>query len=251
MTVPRPFAIHYDQIYADKDYRVDIDVVTRLTAPRSLVDCNVLELGAGTGNHTAGLVTAAKTVLSVEIDLDFADIFEAKMGRSWPGNLTFERRQIADIAAGNFDAAVALFHVFNYLGPDELQPFCDAVFARLNLGGCLIADIWNGAAALIDPPRNEIRTKVAGGGKVIQQIRPTLNAANRTLRLDYEIEIFDGVGVSVFSEQLHLFLWTSEEITLALRRAGFSNIIFWDYRDFPAVARQDSWRLWLKAEKSP
>jgi SAM-dependent methyltransferase len=245
--MPRPFAIHYDTIYADKDYAADIEAVSQLLAPRLMTGSRVLEIGAGTGNHSFALARLVKSLLSVEIDSDFADIFERKLASYCPENLTFDRRPIEEIDAGGFDASLALFHVLNYLQPDNLQSFCDAVAAKLCPGGAFIADIWNGTAALLDPPRRETRLKEREGARITQKIDPHFQSSDRKLRLDYKIEMSDGTKKLEFGEQLHLLLWTPEEIVLALRQAGFAEIHFWDYRNFPAPARPDSWRLWLKA----
>jgi SAM-dependent methyltransferase len=246
--MPRPFASHYDQLYADKDYGQDVETVLRLIAPRAMADLDVLEIGAGTGNHTRELLKLAKSVCSVEIDADFADVFEEKFRDVAPGCLHFERRPVAEIERRDFNVSVALFHVLNYLDPTGLEAFCSAIATRLQPGGCFVADTWNGAAALLDPPRSEVRRKTLDGKQIVQRVDPAFRTADRSLTLDYTIEISDEHERTVFSEQLQLYLWTAEELEGALRRAGFSNVRFWDYRRFPEPARADSWRLWLKAE---
>ena len=42
---------------------------------------------------------------------------------------------------GRFDAITAIFDVVNFISPDELEGFLDAVASRLNDGGVFIADI--------------------------------------------------------------------------------------------------------------
>ena len=246
--MPRPFAIHYDLLYADKNYAGDIKVLARLAAPQSIADSRVLEIGAGTGNHTARLTKLAKSVLSIEIDPDFADVLETKMRVDWPVNLRFERRPIAEIDEHGFDVAVALFHVLNYIGPNDLSDFCASVAARLRPGGIFIADTWNGIAALRDPPRREVRRKQAAGKQILQRMEPYFQPSDRRLWLDYTIEISDENSAQSFGERLSLYLWSPEELEAALRHAGFATVRVWDYRAFPEPARPDSWQLWVMAK---
>ena len=246
--MPRPFAQHYDAIYADKNYDRDIQVFEELAHAPWLADKRVLEIGAGTGNHTLRLSTKVGHLVSVETDADFAKVLSHKLSRGAPQNIAFFEGPVENLFEMGFDAAVAFFHVLNYINKEQSASFLNGLAYRLKPGACFIADLWNGAAALIDPPREEIREKEFGDKHVIQRIRPSLDVARRTVTLNYQIDIErGGLTEQSFSEQIALYLWERDELAIALTRAGFSNIMFWDYRQFPAPATPESWRLWLRA----
>jgi SAM-dependent methyltransferase len=245
--MPRPFAQHYDDIYADKNYQRDIEVFEQLAGAAPLANKHVLELGAGTGNHSFRLAPKVSRLVSIEIDTDFAAILRAKLAGAAMPNIAFFDDPVEKLSEMGFDAAVAFFHVLNYIGPQQLTMFLNGLAARLKPGACFVGDLWNGAAALLDPPRAETRQKNFADKSVTQEIRPTLDRARHTVTLDYEIEIAAGGRSERFSERILLYLWQREEWVSAFARAGFSQVNFWDYQLFPQPAGPQSWRLWLRA----
>lgn len=248
--MPRPFAAHYDLIYADKDYGRDIAAFAALAGAENLPAMRVLEIGAGTGNQSLRLAESVRELVAVEIDPDFFDVLAAKVAARGPANLTLERDPVERLGPEQFDAAAAFFHVLNYVEPGRMPGFLAALAARLKAGAPLIADLWNGIAALDDPPRAERREKRAGEARVIQEIVPALDRDTRRVTLDYAIEIDDRGRKVRFHETLRLYLWLQEEIASLLAAAGFHKITFHDYARFPMPATKQSWRIWLHATRS-
>jgi len=245
--MPRPFVQNYDLIFADKDYDKDIDVFEALEDTAPLLDKRVIEIGGGTGNHTLRLAPKVGQLVSVETDADFAQILRLKLASSGLRNVTLVDGPVENLGEMGFDAAAAFFHVLNYMGQTQLPAFLSGLADRLKTGACFVADVWNGAAAVLDPPRPEIRNKTVGTKLITQRIRPTLDAAQRTVTLNYEIDITGEGQVEKLTERIDLYLWQREELASALAQAGLSEVMFWDYRQFPQPARPDSWRLWLRA----
>lgn len=245
--MPRPFAQYYDAIYGDKDYDNDIvafETIARLALP---AEKRVLEIGAGTGNHSTRLARKVGRLVSIEIDADFAEVLKTKLAGGSAQNLSFFNCPVEKLLESGFDAAAAFFHVLNYIGPDHLESFFAGLAQRLKPGAPFVADVWNGSAALLDPPREELRRKNSGTMSIVQRIRPSFNVARRRVTLDYEIDIDTGQHQEKLAERIDLYLWFREELESILQCAGFSNVAFWDYRRFPAAAQPDSWRLWLRA----
>ncbi len=245
----RPFAKHYDLVYADKDYGKDIADFAALAGADRLRNMRVLEIGAGTGNQSLRLAGIVRNLVAVEIDPDFYELLTAKIGDSDLPGIGLERRPISDLPPEPFDAAVAFFHVLNYVDPAGMPAFLSALAARLKPGAPLVADLWNGAAALGDPPKAEPREKRPGSARVLQRIAPRLDPQTRRLTLDYEIDIDEGDSRHHFHETLELYLWLQEEIAALLAQAGFHKIAFYDYASFPMPATDRSWRIWLHAAR--
>lgn len=248
--MPRPFVQHYDVVYADKDYDSDVAALEALAGPAALADKRLLEIGAGTGNHTVRLARKVAELACLEIDPDFSEVLAAKLAAAALSNVTRHACRLQELPARDFDAAAAFFHVLNYIGRDEMQGFLHALAQRLKPGAPFVADLWNGAAALQDPPRDELREKMAGSVRVVQRIRPELDLDRRMVTLNYDISLADAGGTQSFRERLVLFLWLQEELAAALRLAGFTDVNFFDYRSWQEPATARSWRLWLRARRA-
>jgi SAM-dependent methyltransferase len=229
--MPRPFVEHYDALYADKDYDADIDAFEALAG--ALHGRKLLEIGAGTGNHSRRLAARAGQLVSVEIDPDFGEILRRKSIPCFVGPL-------AQLPESGFDAAAAFFHVLNYMSREELPPFLAALALRMTPGAPFVTDLWNADAVRLDPPRAERREKAAG---LVQEIRPEVRGERVTL--NYRIT----AGKKSFQERLELRLWSAGELGEMLSQAGFGDMAFRDYRDVRAGATEKSWKMWLRATK--
>jgi|AraplaMF_Col_mMF_1032025.scaffolds.fasta_scaffold00133_27 SAM-dependent methyltransferase len=247
--MPRPFAQHYDTIYADKDYAADVAIVLKATGLPKGRGSRLLELGAGTGSHSRLLAREVDELVSVEIDSDFAEIAEGKLSGLDLRNVVIENRPLAEIPHQRFDAACALFHVLNYVTPAEMDGLVRDLALRLKPGGVFVADLWNADAVRNDPPKHEVRHKRVGDVVVNQRIDPKVDDLGNRVTLSYEIEISGG-GVAVkLDEILKLAMWSQPELTRRFAAGGFGNVRYYDYARFPAAARPDSWRVWMTAER--
>jgi len=242
----RPFARHYDSIYADKNYDSDIAVLSALCENKDFSASRVLEIGAGTGSHTVRLASRVKELVSVEIDLDFAKLARQKIETA-RANVRLSSDPLEQLAGGVFDGAVAFFHVLNYIAPASRLPFLEALSARLRPGAWFVTDLWNGDAVVRDPPRRETRNKIHGTMAIQQAIAPTLDIPSSTVALAYQVDIRDGDNSESFSEELKLYIWKLSDLEKMLAQVGFSGIQFWDCRKFPAAATNDSWQVWMRA----
>lgn len=243
----RPFARHYDAIYADKDYDSDISVLSKLCGSKELSTSRVLEIGTGTASHTVRLASRVKELVSVEIDLDFATLARQKVEAAAHANVQLNSRPLDQLADSGFDGAAAFFHVLNYIAPDDRLPFIKALSARLAPGAWVVTDMWNGDAVMRDPPRCETRDKSFGTTMIRQKITPTVDAVARVVTLGYEIDVRQGGNIECFTEELKLYIWPLSDVEGMLVEAGFTDIQFWDWRRFPAPAARDSWRVWMRA----
>jgi len=248
--MPRPFAQHYDTIYADKNYATDVAVVLELIGAVGGRKPRLLELGAGTGNHSRLLAPEVGALVSVEIDQDFAEIAAAKLARLDLANVSLEKRPLAELPLEPFDAACALFHVLNYIAPEDLGALARDLAVRLKPGAVFVADLWNAEAVRRAPPKYEARKKQVGDVTVDQRIDPEVNDLQTQVTLSYAIEI-SGSGLSPvkIDEVLRLQLWSQADLSRTFAEVGFCNVRYYDYARFPAAAGPDSWRLWMTAER--
>lgn len=244
----RPFVRHYDAIYADKDYDSDIAVLKTFCGT-SLDEQRILEIGSGTANHTIRLASLVRGIVGIDVDVEFGELARRKVDLAGIDNVVLRVVPLEQLDDGDFDGAVALFNVLNYLAPNLRGPFAKALAARLKPGAWFLADLWNGDVVLADPPLHETRHKVNGTTKIRQEITPRLDADAGTLALRYEIDIEQGADVEHFSELLLMHVWPLADVERKFRAAGFDEIDFRDRRRFPAKIAGDSWHAWMYAKK--
>lgn len=244
----RPFVRHYDSIYADKDYDSDIAVLKTFCGA-SLGGQRILEVGSGTANHTIRLASLVREIVGIDVDVDFGKLARRKLDLAGTANVVLKVLPLEQLDDGDFDGAVALFNVLNYLAPNLRAPFAEALAARLKPGAWFLADLWNGDVVLADPPLHETRHKANGSTRIRQDITPRLDAHAGTLALRYEIDVEQGADVEHFSEQLLMHVWPLSDVERTFRVAGFDDIDFRDRRRFPAKIAGDSWHAWMHAKK--
>jgi SAM-dependent methyltransferase len=245
-THPRPFARYYDLVYSDKDYQKDIDDFQVLRASQASNLKTLIEIGAGTGGQSFRLSELVGQLYCVEIDPDFASIFEAKLANDKRENMHLLTHALPLDSKLAADCAVAFFHVLNYIVPDHMEDFLQRLSSHLKVGAPFITDLWNREAVMLDPPVMEERNKTVNGREVVQKINPSLNKRTNTVELNYEITIDNNIS---FEETLTLYLWSRDELEFLFNKFEMIDAQWWDYRLFPRQASKESWKVWLKVNK--
>jgi len=246
----RQFVKYYDLIYDDKDYTYDVEVFKELTKNLDWSDLDILEIGAGTGNQTKLLARDARQVFCCETDPDFIDVFRNKLAASPLKNVALWAQPIEQAPERKFGAAVAFFHVINYIRSDALASFLAGLARRMRPGAPFVADLWQGEAVFLSPPKPERRMKKVDSYEIDINIDPHFDRLNASVRLDYAITLAGDGQIERFTESLELQLWMREQLGRHFRDAGFSDLEFWDYRAFPRAADAESWRMWLRCYRS-
>jgi SAM-dependent methyltransferase len=162
----------YDLLYADLDTADEVSaLLARLPGVRS-----VLDLGCGTGRHASELARRGLEVVGV-------DRSAAMVERARARGIDASVGDLASVRLGrNFDAVIAMFHVFAYATTeDELASFVATARAHLEPGGLLFFDTWSAAAVRESPP--EVREKVVDG--VTRRAFPTVRGELVEVRYEY------------------------------------------------------------------
>lgn len=243
----RPFARHYDSIYGDKDYEADMRVLRTLVGSSPSGYSKILEVGAGTGNHTLRLAKLAEKLVSLEIDQDFLQAAEAKMVSH--SNVTLLPTPVENLVEADFEGVAAFFNVLNYVPHGQLEGFVAAIGRRLPSQGWFVGDLWNGDAVIADPPKPETRVKEGLAILVRQKIDPVLDPMAREVTLNYDILIEGRDFNDHFRESLLMYLPGLRRLAKVFRSAGFNEPVFYERRQFPRPASPASWQVWLHATK--
>jgi len=188
------YALYYDLLYKDKDYKGEIDYIYGLINKYLPNAESILELGCGTGKHAELLVNKGFNVFG--IDASEVMLAEAKarlnnLPESTVNKLNFSHSDVRSFRINrSFDTVISLFHVMSYQITDQdLQAVFETAKEQLKSGGIFIFDCWYGHAVLKDRP--ELRVKRMENEKiaVTRIAEPDINLEKNIVNVNYDIFI--------------------------------------------------------------
>ncbi|MEQ8707417.1 MAG: class I SAM-dependent methyltransferase [Rhodospirillales bacterium] len=237
------FYQHYNRLYAAKDYVAEAAVVLRLLTDGSGQECHrLLEVGCGTGNHSRAFAAHNISVTAVDTD---DDMIASARNAGPHDRVTFITGPVEQVPPGEFDGAAAMFNVVNYVTDRaSLLSMFQAIVTRLHPSSSFVFDCWNGVAALIDPPRNEVRDFRSGGWAYHVDMRAVSDPMRQLVEVcnQFEAEGPDG-EIQHFSNRLVHRLWTPAELTDIATEAGFASVRFMCWMAPDEAATDGDWKI--------
>lgn len=247
----------YDDLFGDKDYAGEVQTALELALDGRDEPARVLELGAGTGSHTIGCAQLGHRVTAVEIDPAMVDLLQRRLG-ALPTEVRRRIRvfngPVEELEGGPFHAALAMFHVVNYLRDlGTLLSFLAATASRLAPGAAFVFDAWNGLAALLDPPGDVDRRIDTGTHRIRMRLRADHRPMDMETVLTYEIERSEGSGAGseTGSWEVCHTLWHPQLLRHALIVSGFDRVEILSREDPTRRATQDDWKIFVRARTAP
>ncbi|MGH3025081.1 MAG: class I SAM-dependent DNA methyltransferase, partial [Gaiellaceae bacterium] len=214
------YAEAYDWFYRDKDYDAECDLIEeifrRYAAPRPR---SVLDLGCGTGGHSARLAARGYRVVGVDRSSAMLEVARAKAEESGV-DVRFVEGDVAEVDAGaRFESALLMFAVLSYkLSNHDVRATLANVCRHLEPGGILVFDVWHGPGVLSDPPASRVKQVETPRGLVTRRATPSLDVRRSVCAVDYRLEGEDG---SVLSSERHLVrFFFPLELELLLELSG-------------------------------
>jgi len=179
------YSEYYDLIYNRKDYKKEVDYITKLLKKLNFKKKNILEFGCGTGNHAKFFVKKGYKVHGIEKSKEMIALSKKIKG------FTYQRGDICKIKLKNkYDIIMSLFHVINYqISIKNLNNFFKNSRYHLNTGGILGFDFWYSPAVKFQKPKvrvSEIKNKKI---KLIRLAEPTILSKNKIVKVKYSIII--------------------------------------------------------------
>jgi SAM-dependent methyltransferase len=204
----------YDVLYADKDYRGEVDEIVAIVDARRPGATSVLDVGCGTGAHLAWFTRRYER--AVGIDASARMIEEATIAREGllvlPGDMrTFSLRD-------RFDVVTCLFSAIGYMTSiADLRRAIANMAAHLAPGGVLVVEGWVSPADWV-AGRASADAAVAADLAVARVVVSGRDGDVSTVRMHYVLATVD--GVERVDEVHRLGLFDDDQYRAAFEDAG-------------------------------
>lgn len=247
------FYRYYDDLYFSKNYSGEADSILSLVRnyyPEKVK--KILEIGAGTGNHTREFARQKFSITAIDTDEKMFYAALKKLPEDKFPNVKLRNMPVENLTEKNFDFAIAGFNVVNYLYDfNSLLLFFESISARLKPNGLLIFDCWNGVAAMMDPPGSKVIHCKSGKNFVSCNIHGETSFMAQKTALVYEISIKDEKGreieAGIFSfEQM---LWTPMELNHCINNAGLKTLLCSRPFQPHITADENDWKIMFVCQK--
>jgi SAM-dependent methyltransferase len=235
------YAGAYNALYQDKDYAAECDLLERVFSDyaRSAVH-SVLDLGCGTGGHSAVLAERGYTVVGVDRSSDML-----RGARSRNTSAHFQLGDITDLQLEEtFDATLIMFAVLGYLTRnDKICAALNGARRHLRPGGVLFADVWYGPAVLAQRPSERVKViDLADGGQVIRVASSELDTRRDVCTVSYHLWRMESRRLLAEVREQHAMRYFFEpELESMLASAGFELV---HCGGFPELDQEPSERTW-------
>ncbi|UAY50695.1 class I SAM-dependent methyltransferase [Ferruginibacter albus] len=183
------YSRYYDLLYKNKDYKSEAEYIAKLIRSVHPQTKNILELGAGTGNHAAILCNDGFTVTGLERSAEMV----AKAKEKKIEGFTPVVGDIQDYSIDQkFDAVISLFHVISYLTSNTALIDCfNTTNSHLNKGGVFIFDVWYTPAVYVQGSETRIKKMEDDDIEITRLAQPEAHYNLNVIDVNYEIIIQD------------------------------------------------------------
>ena len=241
------FYKYYDQIFSEKDYKFESKIILGILRKRSPhIIKNVLDIGCGTGAHAQNFNSYGVNVFGIDTDPAAIDVASRK-----PSG-TFVNCSVHDVRKNDFDGAISLFNVINYLTDESsLLSFMSETIKRIRPKGVFIADAWNGKAALRNPPQQKTKQIITESQKTLIKIIPSMNNATDVTDISMFIQVTeDNEIIEEFEVNYQHRLWQPNQITKIFKLAGFDSTEVVNWMDPESKANSNNWKIMYICKKA-
>ena len=187
MTHFKEYSHYYDLLYKDKDYQKEVSYISDLIRKLGKENCELLDIGCGTGKHANLLVDKGYKVHGIDISKFMLDIAKDNYG----SKASFSLGDIRDFKLKNtFDIITSLFHVMSYqVNNTDLDSAFETVYKHLKPGGYFIFDCWYGPGVMNDPPVTKIKRMNDEEIEVIRIAEPVIHFNDSVIDVNFQILI--------------------------------------------------------------
>ena len=236
------YAGAYDSLYQDKDYAAECDLVERIFHDYGGAPIRrVLDLGCGTGRHTAELATRGYEVVGVDRS--------PEMLRRAPqiARARFVESDITTLRLDDtFDSVLIMFAVLGYLTDNiAVQAALDTARRHLRPGGLLFADVWYGPAVLAQRPSERVKVlHTPEGDRIIRAASSRLDIRRNLCTVAYHIWRLRGDRLCAEVGEEHTMRYFFEpELAAFLNLTGFELLRVGAFPAFHDDPGEHTWNI--------
>ena len=233
----------YDALYRDKDYTAECDLLERMLRRYAVSPVQrILDLGCGTGGHSAVLAARGYDVVGVDRS---ADMLERARQRG--GTAQYAKGDITCVELGEtFDAVVIMFAVLGYLTRNaDVQAALGTAKRHLRQGGVLFGDVWYGPAVLAQRPSERVKViDTPDGGQIIRVASSELDTRRDLCTVSYHLWRVEAQRVVSETREQHPMRYFFEpELEALLTSSGFELERVGGFPDFEAEPTEQTWNV--------
>ena len=240
------YAQHYDQLYAGKDYAAECELVMSALARFGQRPVHtLLDVGCGTGAHAIELARRGLAVTGVDLSASMIELARTKAAplppEHQPSWLCGDARSF-DVGR-RFDAAIMMFAVIGYLTNNQDVATALANIRRhLEPGALFVCDFWYGPSVLATRPGDRVRVLDTATGQVIRTTQTTLDVAQHTADVSFQLWTIEEGAKVARTEELHrLRYFFPQEFAYLLSQAGFELLSISAFPSLDAPLGDNTW----------
>jgi SAM-dependent methyltransferase len=237
------YAAAYDDLYHDKDYAAECDLLEGLfaTCARQPVR-RVLDVGCGTGSHAVLLAERGYEVVGVDRSSEML-----RRARERENSISFRLGDMTTLDLGEtFDAVLIMFAVLGYLTDNvSVQSALRVARRHLTADGLLFADVWYGPAVLAQRPSERVKViDTPSGGQVIRTATSRLEPRRNLCTVDYHLWCLeDGKLTAEVREQHPMRYFFEPELEGFLSDAAFELLRIGAFPNLDAEPSERTWNV--------
>lgn len=244
------FAIYYDAIYSDKNYRKECDFIKSVLGRKPI---RVLDIGCGTGGHSLILANEGYRMVAIDLSRTALDIAKRK-AQDLGVEINFINNNMLSFHLNQtFDACISMFCSLGYISKIvEFRRVLERIFSHLKPGGILVFDFWNGNTVVSEKPTTKVKIVSNGNQRIIRIATPKLDLEDQSCDISYHC-LIDGDSkiIDEFNETHKIRYFFPADLKVYLEDAGFEFLRLADINNTEVKGSKllESWYLYAIARK--
>jgi SAM-dependent methyltransferase len=240
------YAEQYDQLYAEKSYTSECDVVEEAFRRHAAnVPKTLLDVGCGTGGHSIELASRGYDVTGIDLSQAMLNRAGGKAEKlSDTRRPKFLQGDARDFNTGqSYDSAIMMFAVVGYLTTnDDVLAGLRNIRRQLKHGAPFVCDFWYGPSVLSVRPTERVRVLPTPDGRVIRAASTTLDIARHTADVTFKLWSLEEDRLIGETQEMHrMRYFFPQEFALFLASAGFELKTMTAFPSLSAELSDQSW----------